>query len=246
MKKIKMLLAVMLIMSGIGIVSGSDKCIGTARCSEWTTAEPNNWIEVRNDGSLYPYEDQWIYLYSSANIAYGDNAFSSGTTTPEGWTYVYKNTKLEFHPSKGDSIWIWVTGRVTYQSFVQRTAQGDDMQPNEVLHSNDYIRSPSGQFTLRYQEDGNLVLIDGDNRALWDSETFGKPEGTVVIQDDGNLVIYHSGNPIWDSETFGNPGAWLFVQDDGNVIIDNTDGKAIWDTETWQPDDKIWHPRYAW
>jgi hypothetical protein len=35
---------------------------------------------------------------------------------------------------------------------------------------------------------------------------------------------------VWASNTDGNPGARLVVQDDGNVVIYRTDGIARWAT----------------
>ena len=37
---------------------------------------------------------------------------------------------------------------------------------------------------------------------------------------------------VWDSATDGNPGSRLVVQDDGNVVIYRPDGTPIWDTGT--------------
>ena len=56
------------------------------------------------------------------------------------------------------------------------------------------------------QGDGNLVVYKYDpslgiDRAAWASNTDGHPGAYVVIQSDGNLVIYQGRWPIWSSNT---------------------------------------------
>ncbi|WP_432969650.1 hypothetical protein [Dactylosporangium sp. CA-233914] len=42
--------------------------------------------------------------------------------------------------------------------------------------------------------------------------------------------------PLWASNTEDHRGWRLVVQDDGNMVIYNHDGKAIWETNTpWRP-----------
>ena len=54
------------------------------------------------------------------------------------------------------------------------------------------------------QSDGNLVLYDGSNKALWSSNTNSKgvKPFRLVMQKDRNLVIYDGYNkPIWATRT---------------------------------------------
>ncbi|KAJ4172202.1 hypothetical protein NW754_002390 [Fusarium falciforme] len=56
---------------------------------------------------------------------------------------------------------------------------------------------------IRIQEDGNFVIYDNDGNAVWASDT-AEPTGDssveVVVQDDGNVVLYKK-TAIWCSET---------------------------------------------
>ena len=55
------------------------------------------------------------------------------------------------------------------------------------------------------QTDGNLVVYDPDNVALWWSGTDGHPGAYLAIQTDGNAVIYDvDGTPLWFTWTFVN------------------------------------------
>jgi hypothetical protein len=55
------------------------------------------------------------------------------------------------------------------------------------------------------QDDGNFVVYDSFQNALWDSGTFGRQNfsGFIIIQDDGNLVLYDSDGAtgIWATNT---------------------------------------------
>jgi hypothetical protein len=116
-------------------------------------------------------------------------------------------------------------------------AQGDDMQPGEVLNFGDSISSANREYTLVFQSDGNLVLYrDSDRLPLWASATDGHGGAVCTMQTDGNLVVYAPGpHPIWATNTSQYPGSHLVVQDDGNVVIYRPDGNPVWATHTVQP-----------
>ncbi len=83
------------------------------------------------------------------------------------------------------------------------------------------LRSIDSRFTLTMQTDGNLVLYDNLNRALWHTNTAGRPYITrCIMQNDGNLVLYdNSLVPYWATNTHMYPGSYLRLQDDGNLVI---------------------------
>jgi hypothetical protein len=103
--------------------------------------------------------------------------------------------------------------------------------PNAYLSTGEMLRSCDGRFVLAMQGDGNLVLYF-NNRALWASNTAGRPAVGVGMGIKGDLVIYGDrGTFIWDTGTFDNPGAALSLQNDGNVVI-YKNGRALWATNT--------------
>ncbi len=70
--------------------------------------------------------------------------------------------------------------------------------------------------------------------ALWSSGTAGDAGANAVMQGDGNLVVYQSGKAIWSSGTADHAGALLDMQDDGNLVI-YWSNTAIWSSGTNQP-----------
>jgi hypothetical protein len=133
------------------------------------------------------------------------------------------------------SRWHLTTPETTSPAIpIGPAAQGDAMQPGEVLNPDQSIGSTDGRYTLVYQGDGNLVLY-GPGGPLWASGTAGRPTGVCIMQGDGNLVIYrHGPQPIWASNTPQAPGSRLVVQNDGNAVIYRPDGTPLWATNTVQ------------
>jgi hypothetical protein len=111
-------------------------------------------------------------------------------------------------------------------------AQGDTMQPGQVLNPGDVLTSADGRYQLIYQLDGNLVLSLGA-AVLWASGTRGRGFGVCIMQNDGNLVLYIAGPyPVWTSGTNGSAGSRFVLQNDGTGVIYRPDGHPIWATST--------------
>ncbi len=53
------------------------------------------------------------------------------------------------------------------------------------------------------QTDGNFVLYDTKNHALWNSVTEGHAGAFLAVQADGNLVVYAGSKALWSSGTNG-------------------------------------------
>jgi hypothetical protein len=101
------------------------------------------------------------------------------------------------------------------------------------------ILSLNKLYRFEVQPIGALVLYDSyTNKQLWSSQTKGDPN-VLVMQDDGNLVLYaKNGSVIWASEKTGKTGDYfLTLQDDGNLVVyqgspNGTNITPIWATNT--------------
>ncbi|MEV7521774.1 hypothetical protein [Streptomyces sp. NPDC091371] len=97
----------------------------------------------------------------------------------------------------------------------------------------------------RTQFGGDTVAVRPGQRIESGASLADKVSPTVlVMQADGNLVLYAIGNsggyklPLWSSGTYGNPGAYALMQEDGNFVVYKKDGGpdkggALWATGTY-------------
>lgn len=63
------------------------------------------------------------------------------------------------------------------------------------------------------------LVLYGPTGELWSSRTNGQSVSRCTMQDDGNLVIYGCEGALWASDTSGNPGAYLDMHNSGNLVI---------------------------
>lgn len=85
------------------------------------------------------------------------------------------------------------------------------------------------------------LVLYGPGRPMWATGTSGQVM-YAGMQDDGNFVLYAPGTvPIWASNTAGHPGAHLLVQNDGNLVIYGPSG-PIWATNTTRPNPQVSKP----
>lgn len=103
-------------------------------------------------------------------------------------------------------------------------------RPEDIIEEGKDCRATHGHFI--FQNDGNAVIYDGNDKALWSTTTAGK--GHVFrFQDDGNLVLRgRSSDPLWTSNTGRQGGERLVFQDDRNLVIYDKANRAIWSSQT--------------
>ncbi|HYZ17133.1 MAG TPA: hypothetical protein VE591_12050 [Candidatus Acidoferrum sp.] len=82
-------------------------------------------------------------------------------------------------------------------------------------------------------------LSAGQTLGADDTVTASNKAYQLVMQRDGNLVIYHldaqgeRSDPTWASNTTGNAGAQARLQDDGNLVVYRADGTTpLWASNT--------------
>lgn len=54
----------------------------------------------------------------------------------------------------------------------------------------------------------------------------------LVMQADGNLVLYYFGTPLWSSNTYGTGARWAIMQTDGNFVLYTDGGGPVWSTNS--------------
>jgi hypothetical protein len=76
------------------------------------------------------------------------------------------------------------------------------------------------------------LVLYSPSRAVWASNTDGKAGNRVIMQGDGNLVLYSPSRAVWASNTDGKGASALVLQDDGNLVIYKPNGTATWASNT--------------
>ena len=108
---------------------------------------------------------------------------------------------------------------------------------------------------LALQNDGNLVIYSSSGSPLWASMSTVNPTlqnrlddklssnqvlfkgqfiqnaartSKLVLQSDGNLVLYNNNKAVWASWTVGSNAKYLAMQSDGNLVLYDNNNKAVW------------------
>src|SRR5262249_19107724 len=102
------------------------------------------------------------------------------------------------------------------------------------------LATPTPQYSLQIRS-GRLLIWSilaspsGSNYAEWISPNArAAGSGRLVMQGDGNLVMYGShGQALWSAGTNGTGSAnQVVLQADGNLVVYNVGGAAVWSSRT--------------
>lgn len=160
-------------------------------------------------------------VLATSNIS---GSLGSSTGALSSWLYGYQVQAVIHAPSSA-------TQAFPYPSYTYLGT--DHLTDGQVIHAGQYIMAPNVETALVLLSNGDLALYGGVNAALlWHTNTANHPNDTLVLQNDGNLVLYSSsGSVLWASNT-GSPGDSLVVQLDGNLVQYSSSGQATWATHT--------------
>jgi hypothetical protein len=170
---------------------------------------------MQPDGNLVLYENN-SHPYWASNTS-GDASVPSIVMQSDGNLVMY---------SAGQAYW---STKTEVPATPNRPAHTNVLDPGEGLGVGDSLVSADGNLRLTLQSDGNLVESLQSNVA-WATNTSGRLSWCLIMQGDGNLVLYdvHK-NAIWATNTLGHGGVGMIIQDDGNMVIYPVGGtQAIW------------------
>jgi hypothetical protein len=117
-------------------------------------------------------------------------------------------------------------------TYPQSLSSGQQLTPGQKLVSQ------NGLFEAVMQVDGNFVVYDLrfiPHKVLFATNTTADyGPNTIVMQGDGNLVIYinYEGELVytWASGTNGQGGYYVIMQNDGNLVIYRANNTPVWST----------------
>lgn len=174
-------------------------------------------LVFQNDGNLVLYHGR-SFIWNSST---GGRGATRASMQADGNLVLYRS----------DNTWVW------------QSSTGGTASPTTVL-----------------QDDGNIVIYSSNTSAVWQSGTSGNgaisPLGapqlsageqlrlnqyaqsddhryTLLLQADGNLVIYGPGyHVLWSSGTSGSQATRLSMQTDGNAVLYRDNNSWVWQTGT--------------
>ena len=81
-------------------------------------------------------------------------------------------------------------------------------------------------------QDDGNLVLYARDRAVWSTGTNGQNVVRAEVQTDGNFVLYTPDKPVWHSDTRGKKDVRLVIQDDRNLVLYAKDNKAVWSSKT--------------
>ncbi len=177
------------------------------------------------------------YLVAQADPYDGIPAGNSSAT----WTAALPAAALEArYPGRGALNRLVVLARNGYGEWGGRVtsvrlefANGSvDVTGDDIRFARPYPSFADGLrstwFTILNADPSVVTGSLGPGRIVWSPNH----ACLLVMQNDGNLVVYSAdGRVLWSSWTFS-PGSSLVVQADGNVVLYSAHGYAVWATMT--------------
>ena len=75
------------------------------------------------------------------------------------------------------------------------------------------------------------LVLYSGDESVWSTGTNGQNVVRAEVQKDGNFVLYTADDPVWASQTKGAKDVRLILQDDRNLVLYGFDGPA-WSSDT--------------
>ncbi len=115
---------------------------------------------------------------------------------------------------------------------------GDRLLPGQSMDENHDLISKNGQHRLAadgwISNEVGLYLTSYSTtpHVISVTNSSADVDNKLIMQGDGNLVLYTNGVPTWHTRTFNNPGSFAVIQDDRNVVVYSPQGKPLYASKT--------------
>jgi hypothetical protein len=187
----------------------------------WSTARPAALTLMQTDGNLVSYDASGRAVWATNTDGNGPSTFVVQT---DANLVIYRNS---------DGRATWSSNTVQPIPPTQPSGTTDRLLVNQgLLRGGRNLTSADGRYLLTVQTDGNLVLHHNGVGAIWASGT-RDAEWFTNQGDGNLVLIRANGQATWASQTDGRGAGTLLLQNDGNLVLyRNSDGRATWATHT--------------
>lgn len=184
--------------------------------SSQTNGNPGARLTLDGDGNAKVISSSGKVLWQSFARGVGVERLVLGA---DGHVRIYQGTWKGSERTNADRL-LFSTAKadVIYQ---------DRLYAGQNLKVNERLRSPNGQYELRMQTDGNLVIYRlGAPRRFTGTKGNG---GRLALQTDGNLVLYNGSNGVMRNFALnGKGGIILELTNQGLLQVLNKNGGVVW------------------
>lgn len=163
----------------------------------WATGKRGARLTMQSDGNLVLYP------------ATGPASWHSGTAGSAGARLVLGDD--------GSLTVVSPNGAVRWGTPADPAVLGDRLLPGQVLAAGQSLTGKGGA-VLALQKDGNLVRYE-DGQATWSTSTFGSNARLVLLTDGNLVLSTAERGAAWTTRTGGHGGSMLLLQKDGNLVL---------------------------
>ncbi len=161
------------------------------------------------------FKDGNLILYNGSTIVWQTGKLSYA----DAYLEINNDGRMYIKTSDGKFISYYGTKFTSWSQFTIMKSSTDNPYGTFKLYSNNYY------FT--YQPDGNLVVYNNSNSALWASDTGGKTHTHLTLKD-GNLILYNDTTAVWQTGPTIYTDSYMELDNDGRFFIKTSDGKFIY------------------
>lgn len=228
-----------LIIKGVELKANDTMSVGTSLVS----SNGKYRLTFQQDGNavLYTKEGHVLWLTNT----YGTNAHYL-TLTESGEIIISddKNLPIWSTQKKGQeakhlvlqddgNLAVYTKSNKLLWSRYSSTLEGkkkSEIHVGQRLNIGSSLISDNQLYRLDVQTDGNVTIYHTrKDRIVWSTNTYGLNTTHLILQYDGNLVIYDTNHKgLWVSRTYGSKSQRLKLLNNGKLAILSTDGKQIW------------------
>ncbi|WP_052313280.1 glycerophosphodiester phosphodiesterase family protein [Terriglobus roseus] len=229
------------------LTSSGLKSIDATGTSRWAPSGAGNRLILQEDGNLV--------LYSGTTASWASNTVGSGAI----WLVIRDDGSFALFNKQNQQVWVSPIDASSYRGKMVQWDGDTAAQKTSWMvgyDGNRRIVHDLGTFQCLHDAGaGNSLTVSsnvldklpdltnvwatcggtqiGANGALEQGGNLTAGNNTLVLQTDGNLVLYHGAQvPLWSSDTSGKGGVELKLQSDGNLVLYNQSGSSIWTTGT--------------
>lgn len=101
-----------------------------------------------------------------------------------------------------------------------------------VVEGKSWIDYDKAAYTINVMSPPRTVLTSGQQIIQNDQLMNDRLRHNLILQPDGNLVLYRNGTALWSSGTVGAASPALVLQPDGNLVLYASGGRAVWNSGT--------------